>query len=191
MPKVISLDNEWLMKREAIMSSAVKIDDIKGQDDFENAEIVLKKITVHSNGLEKKRKELAKPFNEMAKKIKALADSARVPLEDQKKRIKKILSDFLIEQEKQQQEEIEKQAETLVDNPFAEFMEVAPTITKVQKTMTSSRLVWKFEITNPSAVPRAFCSPDEKKIREYLKEAKDGASIKGVRFYQEQTIQTR
>jgi len=41
--------------------------------------------------------------------------------------------------------------------------------------------VWTFTITDPDAVPRAYCAPDEKAIRAYMDAAKkSGASIESL-----------
>lgn len=55
----------------------------------------------------------------------------------------------------------------------------------------TARTVWTFEITDPDAVPRRYCSPDEKIIREYMGEVKksgagiESLSIPGVVFRKE------
>jgi hypothetical protein len=47
----------------------------------------------------------------------------------------------------------------------------------------SMREVWKFEVTDPSAVPREFCTVDETKIRKVVQALKGDAKIAGVRVY--------
>lgn len=47
----------------------------------------------------------------------------------------------------------------------------------------TARTVWTFTITDPDAVPRVYCSPDEKFIRTYMDEAKkSGASIESLKI---------
>lgn len=52
----------------------------------------------------------------------------------------------------------------------------------------SSRTYWTFSVTDPNSVPRAYCSPDLRIIREYMENAKrNGADIRtlnipGVEF---------
>lgn len=48
---------------------------------------------------------------------------------------------------------------------------------------------WKFEITDPEQVPREFCSPDEKLIREAVKNGT--RSIAGVNIYETTEVRTR
>lgn len=42
---------------------------------------------------------------------------------------------------------------------------------------------WKFEITDPAAIPREYMTPDEKKIGGVVKALKGDADIPGVRVY--------
>ena len=55
----------------------------------------------------------------------------------------------------------------------------------------TARTVWTFEIVNPDLVPRAYCAPDEKVIREYMNAVKssgadiDALKIPGVAFRNE------
>lgn len=47
----------------------------------------------------------------------------------------------------------------------------------------TARTVWTFEITDADAVPRVYCSPDEKFIRAYMDAAKkSGASIEELKI---------
>lgn len=47
----------------------------------------------------------------------------------------------------------------------------------------TARTVWTFTITDPDAVPRAYCAPDERAIRAYMDEAKkSGTSIESLKI---------
>lgn len=50
---------------------------------------------------------------------------------------------------------------------------------------------WKFRVDAPDLVPRALCSPDEKKIRAYVNLHKAGAQIPGVSVWREDTVTRR
>ena len=54
---------------------------------------------------------------------------------------------------------------------------------------TSTRFEWAFEVTDPAAVSRAYCSPDEKKIKEAVKSGV--REISGVRIYERAITITR
>jgi len=50
---------------------------------------------------------------------------------------------------------------------------------------------WDFEIVNPGLVPRDYCIPDEKRIRQFAKLMKDKAAMPGVRFFEKPKVQVR
>jgi hypothetical protein len=187
---VVDISTEWLAERNAIAEKASEITEITSQLNFEQAEILLKKITVTSNKAEKLRKQFAKPFQDFAKKIKKTSDEARQILELEKQRLKNLMAGYLkAEEEKREQAFMESISS---ESFFSDTPEPAVIIPEEPvKLMTSSRKVWKFEIIEPELVPRNFCSPDESKIRAYLKENKDGANMPGVRFFEELTVQSR
>jgi predicted transcriptional regulator len=81
LPQLIEIQSNWIDIRENILFRAEALKAVSSQAEYNDAEIILKAITKHSNDLEKHRKELAKPFQAVDKKIKALADEAREKLE--------------------------------------------------------------------------------------------------------------
>lgn len=50
---------------------------------------------------------------------------------------------------------------------------------------------WDFEIAKADAVPREYCIPDEKRIRQYAKLMKDKAVMAGIRFFEKDVVQVR
>ena len=73
-----------------------------------------------------------------------------------------------------------------VQMPDEEPQKKAPIVQGV-----TARTVWTFEIVSPDLVPRAYCVPDEKVIREYMNAVKssgadiDALKIPGVAFRKE------
>ena len=67
---------------------------------------------------------------------------------------------------------------------------VAPTVAapalKVQGE--STREVWKFEVTDPTLVPRPYLVVDESAIRKVVQALKGGTDIPGVRVYSEKQL---
>jgi len=187
----ITIPNEWIMGREALLGESSHIKSVESQDNYEKAEILLKKIGIHGKELDKHRAKFVKPFNDFVKEINAFSKEHVSQLESAKERIKGLLVSFIDEQEKKKQLEIEEKTAGIEEDPFAEFKTIEIETKGVRKIMSSTRLVWKYEITNEVDVPREFCSPDDKKIAEHLKTNQDAANIPGVRFYQERTVQSR
>lgn len=61
---------------------------------------------------------------------------------------------------------------------------------------TANRIVtrWSLEIVEPAAVPRAFCSPDEQRIRRYMTaclESGETPELPGVRFVRTESVESR
>jgi Skp family chaperone for outer membrane proteins len=79
------------------------------------------------------------------------------------------------------------QAEEVASAPA----EIAPETADTRKTMTTARTVWRFEIEDATAVPREFCVPDERKIREHVQRNKEASGIPGVRVWEELAVQAR
>jgi len=67
---------------------------------------------------------------------------------------------------------------------------VAPVIQREAPKVAGivTREVWKFEVTDPSLVPRAYLSVDESKIRGVVQSLKGDALIPGVRVYSDKSI---
>lgn len=76
-------------------------------------------------------------------------------------------------------EQLQEQAQTVV-------APVAPPPPKVSGI--SSREVWRFEISDPAAVPREYLSIDEKKIGQVVRALKGDTVIAGVRVYCERSL---
>lgn len=236
LPAKLEIAAEWLAERDKLVSQAKTIQAVATQADFTGAEILLKLITAVSNDAEKLRKKLSDPFTKAAKDIKAMADSAREPMEQEKERLKRMMAGYLCDVQRRQQEElarkvaeeearrraeaerIEAERQAALANvatddagdvdPFAAAQveadfaaraeEVAAAPIQIEadtadtrKTMTTARTVWRFEIEDATAVPREFCCPDERKIREHVNRNKDAAGIQGVRIWEELAVQAR
>ena len=57
------------------------------------------------------------------------------------------------------------------------------------QNVKGSKMVWKFEILDPTAIPMAYCSIDEKKIRAAV--AEGAREIPGVKIYEDVQISMR
>jgi len=238
-PEKIEIGIDWIERRNKILIKVAEITVINNQDDYEDAEIFLKKITGASNDAEKLRKKLSQPFADFGKQIKKMGDTAREPLETEKAKLKTIMGVFLRDQEQKrnaelrriaeeqaQAEEVERkrieaEREVMLADAAANYDEevkspddfklptefagefvpepeppAAPAVIEtdignVHKSFSRAKMVWKFEIENPASIPREFCSPDERKIREYINREKDAASIPGARIWEDIAVQSR
>lgn len=198
LPVEIAVDAAWLELRQSLLEQSDALQTVQNQLDFSAAEVLLKQLTGCSNALEKQRKAFARPFAEVEKQIKALADRERAGLEDAKSRIQRLMTSYLDEQQRQRREAEARAAEAerarLAVDPFGQPEAPAVLPGKVCRTMSSVREVWSFKIVNPALVPREFCSPDPAKIRACLADLPtDGATpeIAGIIVEKTTKIQAR
>jgi len=194
-PSEVKLESEWIERRDKTLKSAEKFTgmaEMDSQDEFEEAEVLLSKITKISNVAEKKRKEYTKPFTDFGKQIKSMCDLGRADLEEAKLHLKKLMSGFVIKVEREAQEELERKASLIANSSFATTApDVEAPSGEVFRTMTNVRKSLKFEVVDKSKVPREFLTVDETKIRRYIAANKEMSEIAGVRIYEDTDVQSR
>lgn len=181
------------MTREQVAEAKEKLATIKGgiaESDAKLSQVQLA-FTVVSNKFEdrlaaikeeEERAEAQRKLDEQAKK----QSEERAQLEREKAEVaekeRKIQAEKeRLEREKQRKAEEEKAEEERKAQETADKARV--------KTGARTRLV--FNITDPTLVPREFCSPDEKKIRAYIQDHKDTVmtdGIAGVEIRQERVL---
>jgi DNA polymerase III alpha subunit (gram-positive type) len=208
-PHTMEVDPLWIKARTALMTKSTAIVTVADQESYEDAEVILKRLTSGSNKLEAFRKKFAQPFLNATRQIKQIADDARSPMEKEKIRLKGLMQTFYLEQERKRQAEIEAQAAEQArllaeqeaqdaDNPFNEEVKqkiveqtpVVPVTPTVNRTMSNVVKTWVFELENPNNVPREYCSPDPVKLGAAIK--KGGLrTIPGVRIFEKTDVRSR
>lgn len=190
----LQLSPAWMQTRDELISEVEGIT-VEDELQFDTGSSLLNRITKHDRGLEKIRKEYAKPFQDAAKAIKAAADGASDELRKKKKELQAKLETYAAaarkaeaearrEAEKVEQEKVEAalaRHQELVDVGLADeddVVEAPPTemvVPEAQARNSSVRSIEdvKFEVTDEEKIPRAFLSVDEKKIREYIRTRKE------------------
>jgi hypothetical protein len=151
------------------------------------------------------RKDLIADHNEFVKKVNGFTKQFTDPLGAIEAGLKRKIGNYQYQQELQRREDERKareEAEALQKKLDAEAKEknvepvhiqapVMPTAPKVSRgedgSSASIRKVWTFEIQDPAAVPREYCVPDPKLIREAVKAGI--REISGVRVFEDvQTV---
>lgn len=182
----------WLGKRDALLDQAEGFTQVTSAAELEavsSLDAQMKKILKEA---EAKRKEYTSKLDAVKKSIMEEVRGMTAPLAAEEERLNKLGTDYATEQERKRRAELEriaelerKEAEAKVakeeddDDPFGPPSEpAAPTVARIPATdkvaATASRFVteYKFDIVRPDAVPREFCTPDERKIRAYIQNAK-------------------
>lgn len=152
----------------------------------EQAAEVLRKVKFRIQVLEDRRKEITVPINAALKSVNDLFREPRTRFESVEKLLKGKIASYLERKAAANVAAIQSAAAASTPERAAEHLAIVAAVAPPQGV--SVRKVWKFEITDPDAVPRCFCSPDPDKIR--LVEPST-AKIPGVRFYQEPVVAAR
>ena len=212
-PTEIAIAPDWIQRRDALLVKSTAVAEIASQDQYDDAEVFLKRITKGLTELEKMRKELGDPFLRAQREIKRVADDAAAPLEAEKNRLKAAMVAHVRAVEDANRRAFEENARKAAEaeaelartqesvNPFDEPtpfddvppvapVEVAPVQeVQVHRAMSNVTKVWSFRIISGDAVPREYCQPDERIIRAAV--AGGCREIAGVEIYEETKIASR
>jgi hypothetical protein len=152
------------------------------------------------------------------KALTALRDSVLAPFKQAEATIKGKLGTYQMEIERKRREEAERirrqeeakaeaeriaKAEKQMDDGDLKGCEqtlaapIAPIQVRVETPEPpkvaglSFREEVKFEVTDPEAVPRNLCSPDEKKIRNWVRAMGKATNVPGIRIWTEKVVSGR
>lgn len=211
---------EWTAERDSLVAKAKEIVAVTDNEQFETAGAIQAKGTKLISKLEKIRKEITAPLDEIKKDIMSQEKALRVDIEKEVARIKKLTTAYATEQARKAEEErrrIEeaerKAAEAQVAAEAAAAADpygfnapaaVAPTPYIPSPTVekahsTNNRVVekWDFTVLDANVVPREFLSVDETKIRAFLAAKKaegykaDQISIAGIKISSTMQVYSR
>lgn len=207
-------ESAWLAERSDLLARAANVATVNDDYSLEVAGEVQTAISKAVKKLEAERKSVTAPLDDAKKQIMAQEKKLAAPLNTELARLKVLTSAYAtecarrIEEERCAAELAERRAAEAAlaaeDNPFAP---VAPSpcleaqalpCASMPKT-SFNRMVerWDFAIVDANAVPREFCSPDEKKIRAFLASKKaegykaDQIIVNGIKISATVQVQSR
>jgi len=164
---------------------ALKIETAEDQDFA--ASILLDVKAKHSE-LETRRKSVVQPLNGVVREINSWFKPVRDRLERAERLLKTKIAAYIQEQEADRRRALEAAAvaETAAEASTALAASAEPIATAAG---TSSRKVWRFRVTDESAVPRQWLTVNVDAIAGYVKATKGKPQpIPGVEFFQETVI---
>jgi uncharacterized phage infection (PIP) family protein YhgE len=166
---------------------------IQTPDQYQSAAEQVAVFKAEFDGIEKDRRELTDPLNQVVKKLNAKAKPATTFLETAIKLLKQAMAQWqFAEEERQRKALAEAQAKAQAGDIAGATLALAHVESQTPKVAgTSVRSDWDFKITNPDLIPREFLTPDEAKIRAYVKAAKRPDAIPGVEAFETKIISTR
>lgn len=207
--------NDAVRQIEALMSN-LTVDGISvtSDADMEQAAALLREVKAVQKQAEAAQKSLTQPLEVEKKGIIAFfRDRITGKLDAYERRLKSLIVSYQQEQERirreaqrkaeeaarKERERLERRAAAAEAKGQAEKAEqlaeqaqtvVAPVIqTEAPKVAgIATRSVWKYRIADPSALPREFLVPDEKKIGQVVRAMKGDAQIPGVEVYEEKSL---
>jgi hypothetical protein len=186
---------------------------VASDEDYHDVAGELQAVKAKWQTIETQRKKLLSPVDESRKTIMEFFRGPLNFLERAEAAYKKKLSDYSATKQRKRQEEqakadelarkerekLEQRAAKAEAGGKAEKAEllqrqaaatVAPVVQHQAPKVAgiSERLVWRFEITDPTKIPREYLSVDEKKIGGVVRSLKGDANIPGVRVYSESVV---
>lgn len=180
--------NEWLQKAKTLQSFIVKkveelcrpLKDVKAE-----ADEIQRRIKSYADEI---HQPLGAASMELQKKIIAYHDVLKAEAE----RARKVHEEMVREQLEKARKEEEARKKAEENGEEIQAMEpVAPPTIVVQPVIQPPKVkgltvIWKYEITDPDAIPRTYLAPDLAKINAAVKGGL--REIPGVRIFSEQQI---
>jgi len=169
---------------------------IKTEADVSTATDFLARLKTKYDGAETMRTFFVKPLNDQVKNINLMFKGQTDPLDKAIRTVKAAISTYTLEQEAeaQRKEAIaqarrdkanaarEEAGKSLILDPVKSVERAAPTVATAAGRTTTKK-VWKFEVIKASEVPREYCEPVDKLIRNAVNAG--ARDIKGVRIYED------
>jgi hypothetical protein len=174
---------------------------IKSESDLQNSMNALVRISRAKKELTEKRMSITRTIDDAKKRVMELFRKPTETIEGIERAIKEGISKWHEGQEAEREKARIAQAKA---EKKADFLEGKGEQAKADEIRAESaiagagindkergvRMIWKFEIMDASKVPFLLCSPDEKKIREFIQKTGQ-IEIAGVKVWKERSIVAR
>ena len=168
---------------------------IRTKEDIDFVAKVLADIKGETKRLTARQKEVTDPLNQALKAARALFKPALELLGQCEIKLKGHLAAAHQAAEAQKRAALQEAHTQAVEGnteAAGQAIEVADAAAQLpQAEGVSYKSTWKFAITNPDIVPREYCSPDLKKIREVVQLQKGATNIPGVLVKEETQVASR
>jgi hypothetical protein len=146
----------------------------------------LREVKGRLKALEERRKAITGPMNAALRSVNDLFRPPREKLEALEGSLKAVIAGYLRRREAENAALLAAAATTEDEWAAAEALAEMRPPAEAPRGVTV-RQVWRFEVTDPDAVPRELCSPDPKKIGAL----EPGTAVAGVRWFQEDVVSAR
>lgn len=203
-PETVEATIVAIKKDQTSLFNQVQTLSVTNEEEMTAASEVLSQVHARVKRIEAKRIEYVKPLNDQVSKINADFKAAAKPYVEMESTIKQKIGNYVDEQrrlaaieQRRLDDERRKEAQRLaaqedisqrkamaqIEKPVVE----APvTAVKTETAKVVTKLVAKFEITDPSAVPEEYKMVDERLVRKAV--LAGARKIAGVKIWEESQV---
>jgi hypothetical protein len=163
---------------------------LASQEDLETATQALNLVKKKAKWLEETQAEFTKPHRQAEEVVRGWFRPGLQECKQAEALLKGLVSSYHLEVARVAQArmlEASKAAQAGDGQACVQALAAAPTVEKTQGT--SLKKVLKFEVTDPTAVPRELCSPDAAKIQSAM--TLGAREIPGVRIWEDFQVAQR
>lgn len=181
-------------QRGALVRQSAQALSVTNDGEYQTAAALLLQIKEKIKELDNQRKAFVAPLNDVVKKINAFFKAPIDAYGEVELSLKSAMGSFQMELARQRQaalEEAAKAAAAQKTEDFSALMGAALDNAPVKAAGTFTRDVWRYEVLDPSLVPREYLMVDERKIGEVVRTLKGDVQIPGVRVWSETTVVAR
>lgn len=208
--QAVERESKWIVSRAALIADAEGVVDVKNDSQLEVSSAIYTRISKHISALEKIRKSVTGPLDDLKKQIMAQERELKATLETEQERLKRLNDAYATEKFKREQAErqaaIEAAAKAAIESDTAADLfgnadvqtvtepVYIPTAEKPRTSAGRTVIRWEFEIIDANQVPREFMSVDESKIRKYRDyqiQIGNDPAIPGVKFIRNISVESR
>jgi hypothetical protein len=168
---------------------------IRNQDELDEANALLRDIKSESKAIEEMKESVLKPISLGMATFRSFFAPVEKLCDELESSVKERISAFVIEARKKAEEDSQKLLAAADSSDYntlttlVQEAQVAPTLKG-----TSVREVWVATVAYPSAVPRDWCVPDDKRIAAHARNTpieQAPTPIAGVTFMKKSVVSAR
>lgn len=144
--------------------------------------------------VEEKRTSLVKPLNDVVKNINAMFKPVLDQWDTTMDVVKRAMLDYQVREADAQRKALEAAATMAQQGQTGqEFHALVAqgSAMPVKPQGITSRVIWRWKITDAALVPREYLCVDASKLDAVVKEAKEGVKIPGIEVYREEVMAVR
>lgn len=208
--QAVERESKWIEGRALLLADAVDIVAVDNDSQLESASAVYTRITKHVSALEKIRKSVTGPLDDLKKQIMSQERELKATLEAEAARIKGMNDAYATakfdREQAERQAAIDAAAHAAIESDAAADLFgnadvqtasepiIIPSADKPRTSAGRTVIRWEFEVIDTSQIPREFMSVDESKIRKYRDyqiQIGNEPSIPGVMFTRNISVESR